>query len=324
MEGDNEVEPIIFTGGNTPNTPNTPDRPEPKPSTSRGDKDAFRWIGLRSSSDCDEGTKCAGYSMNGRYRVARNSAGERVLQLNGIVTWRSGERRNRDLSFGIITAMTTNNGQSEWAAQNWDPNGGNWLFYSSYNKCSLNSMQKCAENVKGFNWDTTWESQGVKEGVDSVKFTFERPFKHSKSQRRLRFGDIRRMKVGLIIGNWKIYGFSKTINICLKQGKQPRRQCGRKMHFEIDDPAPIPPTLPVAPTQPTDFATNEWTALVDADCEGNDEKCTGVNYKGKYIVETDPNGDHRLTITGSMSWEGLPRNIDKAFGMFIGLSRSNG
>lgn len=57
--------------------------------------------------------------------------------------------------------MTTNNGQSEWAAQNWDPNGGNWLFYSSYNKCSINKMQSCAEKVKGFFWDTTWESKGI-------------------------------------------------------------------------------------------------------------------------------------------------------------------
>lgn len=184
-------------------------------------------------------------------------------------------------------------------------------------------MQSCAEKVNGFYWDTTWQSNGIEEGVDSVRFSFERKFKHSKSKHRLRLNDIRKMKVGIIIGEWEIYGFSKPINICLKKDGS-KRQCGRKMHFEIKDPTPLPPTLPTGPTLPDDFATNSWTALVDADCEGNDEKCTGVNYKGKYIVETDPNGDHRLTITGSLSWEGLPRNIDKAFGMFIGLSRPNG
>jgi len=156
-----------------------------------------------------------------------------------------------------------------------------------------------------------------------VIFTFEREFDHEESSRRLRINDIRRMKVGLIIGEWKVYGFSDTIDLCLKKEGR-RRQCGRKMPFEIPSPEPVEPTLPVSPTRPTDFSKREWTAMVDADCEGNDEKCTGVNYKGNYIVETDPDGEHRLTITGSMDWEGESRNTDKAFGMFIALSRSNG
>jgi len=184
-------------------------------------------------------------------------------------------------------------------------------------------MQSCAKDVSNFNWDTTWKSNGLKEGKNSVIFTFERTFKHDESSRRLRMNDVRRMKVGLLIGEWEIYGFSKTIDICLKKSGN-RRKCGRKMPFEIPNPEPIEPTLPPSPTQPTDFSKREWTAFVDADCEGNYEKCTGVNYKGNYIVETDPNGEHRLTITGSMDWEGLPRNTDKAFGMFIALSRPNG
>ena len=54
--------------------------------------------------------------MNGRYRISKNYNGEDVLQITGIVKLPPGEKRNRDLSFGVITAMSTNNGKSEWAA----------------------------------------------------------------------------------------------------------------------------------------------------------------------------------------------------------------
>jgi len=62
---------------------------------------------------------------------------------------------------------------------------------------------------------------------------------------------------------------------------------------------------------------------VDGECQGNDEKCFGVNYRGSYVVETDAEGEHHLTVTGTLSWEGEERDIDKAFGVFIALSRSN-
>jgi len=43
-------------------------------------------------------------------------------------------------------------GGSEWAAHNWNPNAGKWLFYSSKNTCSSKgaSYRKCSKNMGGF------------------------------------------------------------------------------------------------------------------------------------------------------------------------------
>lgn len=73
MDDSTEVTPIDFM--------ERPDEPKPavKKPRRNNKKDAFRWIGLRSSSECDVGSKCEGYSMNGRYRISRNDNGNRVL-----------------------------------------------------------------------------------------------------------------------------------------------------------------------------------------------------------------------------------------------------
>lgn len=93
------------------------------------------------------------------------------------------------------------------------------------------------------------------------------------------------------------------MKLCLYE-EGDRRKCGRKADFEIPEPKPREPVKPVQPTRPSDVATNEWVGIVDGDCQGNDEKCTGVNYKGTYVVETDPKGEHSLHVTGTMSWAG--------------------
>lgn len=125
------------------------------------------------------------------------------------------------------------------------------------------------------------------------------------------------MYTGFVYSNFVKYGFAnKKINICLTE-EGSRRKCGRKMDFEIK-----PPAAPMdgVPMQPGDVKKNKWVGFVNADCEGTDVKCTGIDYKGSYTIETDGDGEHHLKIEGMIDWEGLPRDITKAFGMFIALS----
>jgi len=146
---------------------------------------------------------------------------------------------------GVLVAITTNSGQSEWAAQSWDPRSQNWLFYSSDNRCSLDEIMKCAQAPENFKYDRSWKSVGAKEGKNYVIFTIERPFSHTSSDRILRMDDIREMKVGFVSGLWASYGFSNYMNLCLS-AEGDRRECGSSASFEIPDPAPVAPVTPPA------------------------------------------------------------------------------
>lgn len=74
-----------------------------------------KWVGLRRSTDCDRGSRCEGFDMRGRYQVESMENGDQVLRINGLVTWKDDVRKKSD-SMGVIVAMDTNDGGSEWAA----------------------------------------------------------------------------------------------------------------------------------------------------------------------------------------------------------------
>lgn len=141
---------------------------------------------------------------------------------------------------GVIVALSTNSGQSEWAAQSWDPRSENWLFYSSNNVCSVEQIYECAQAPEKFTYDRSWKSVGAKEGDNYLIFTIERTFAHTSSDRILRVDDIREMKVGFVSGMWAQYGFSKYTNLCLSETGD-RRECGRTAAFEIPEPAAVTP-----------------------------------------------------------------------------------
>lgn len=81
----------------------------------------------------------------------------------------------------------------------------------------------------------------------------------------------------------------------------------------IEDPDKIDHTAETA---------GSWVGLKDAKCEGA-WKCRGVNMGGKYVVETDAQGDSTLTVEGTVSWRGRKRNIDKGFGMFFAMATAD-
>lgn len=166
-------------------------------------KKSRKWVGLRRSRDCDERSKCEGFDFRGRYQVETTQTGEAFLRINGLVTW-EGEKRDRDLGFGIIIAMKTNDGGSEWAAYSWDPNNKNWLFYSSSNACQLGDLKSCAQKLNGFKYDKTWKSaSGLKEGNNYITIGLERSFQHQSQDRYLSLNEVREMKVSFVSGEWK-------------------------------------------------------------------------------------------------------------------------
>lgn len=64
----------------------------------------------------------------------------------------------------MVIAIEGANGESEWAAFQWNPNEGKWAFYSSKNACSVQGdIEECAKNFKAFVFDKTWERVKVEE-----------------------------------------------------------------------------------------------------------------------------------------------------------------
>lgn len=82
-------------------------------------------------------------------------------------------------------------------------------------------------------------------------FGIQRTFKHSSADRVLKIGDIKEFKVGIVIGEWEIYGFSKPLYLCLSE-KGDRRKCGRETEFKLKPPVVKPTVEPNAPSKPTD------------------------------------------------------------------------
>lgn len=113
---------------------------------------ARKWVGLRRSTDCKDGTKCEGFDMRGTYQMGINNQGEQVLRLNGKLSW-LGQKRDKDQFIGLVMGMATNNAESEWASLTWDPNGKEWNFYSSFNECDIRGkgqMEACAKGGRDF------------------------------------------------------------------------------------------------------------------------------------------------------------------------------
>lgn len=77
-----------------------------------------KWKAL-SAKDCRWGSKCHGFRLDGKYTVSTDASGNTKLIIEGKL--RSKRRRNKDKLFGIVSALSMENG-SEWSSVNWEPN----------------------------------------------------------------------------------------------------------------------------------------------------------------------------------------------------------
>lgn len=139
---------------------------------------------------CPEGSKCAGFSAKGNYGIKTDANGDSKLVLDGELTWAEGAR-NMDKGFGVMFAISTSTGRSEWSANSWDPNDDKWRFYSSYNRCKISKMRACSKKLHTFRFDKTWRSNMLGEEENYVKFSQERDFKHARKDRQLKIGETR-------------------------------------------------------------------------------------------------------------------------------------
>lgn len=138
-------------------------------------------------------------TLSGKYTIRTDKNGFSKIRIDGQI--KSRKPRNRNVEFGLLTAMSTKSGGSQWAALRWDPNnGGGWKGYSSTNPCSLRRMKSCAINrQRDFKYDDTWTATYEEDRNDnSIKFSMVRDFDSDNEDLQLKLGEFYNFRAGFM------------------------------------------------------------------------------------------------------------------------------